>query len=329
MRGWRVSVASMVAAVLMVGAASVADAAADGPPVIESPVEGAAHDNGFNGPFVVDLTNAKFDTTYYYFVDQVPSGGGAPVLVGTEQTQLYDNAHTFTKPQLTVTALPPGTGYTFHITDKAGHAASLPFTVLSGSPPTCSILLPSTVRMKARSFLVTARLSPTCTTLHTTYAVWKATHPVGGFAQTFTFDAVSTVYWRIYDDEYTGVYTVRPTYARNDAFEQVPQNTTRLTMKMDSRINLTASRSGSYVTLRTLSTRYSPSANRFKVWSGRRVVLSYRTCSTCAWHQLKVRTTNRYGRTSYRFKAARVRQYRATAVGTSTTWAPRPDRLTR
>lgn len=323
MRRSRWVVALVVAAALLVLPNAGAGAEGTGNPVIESPVAGAAHYNGFNGPFVVDFTDAPFDTYDYSVTKGVDLIWSAP--------EAYPWAGGYPKPQLTVSALPPGTGYAFHIVGETDDTknATLAFDVLSGPPPTCSILLPGKVRMKARSFLVNATLSAKCATLHTDYAVWEARHPVGGFAQTFTFDATNTDYWRIYDDEYTGIYTVSPKYAQTSSNEDIPQNTTRLIMRMDSRINLTATRSGSYVTLRTTSTRYSPSANRFRAWGGRRVVLTYRTCGTCAWKALKVRTTNRYGRTSYRFRASKVRQYRATAFGTSTTWAPRADYLSR
>lgn len=319
MRAVRSWVAVVVAAALLVVPVSVAEAVGTGNPVIE-PLSGA-HYNGFNGPFVVDLENAPI-ATYDYYVEKAPSGD----LVGSKKQYVFNGA--FAKPQLRVSALAPG-AYTFYVTDNAGHEANLPFTVSTGTPPTCAIVLPATVRMKARSFLVNARLNSTCIALHTTYAAWEARHPVGGFAEAFIFSGTTTDTWRIYDDERTGVYTVRPNSAKNSSNETLPQNTARLVMKLDSRISLTGSRSGSYVTLRTKSIRYSPSANRFKTWSKRTVVLAYRTCSTCGWKRLKVRTTNRYGVTSYRFKAVKARQYRATAAGTSTTWAPRPDYLTR
>lgn len=317
MRGLRLLVAAAVA--LLAVPVAGAEAVEEGNPVIQ-PLTGV-HYTGFNGPFVVDLENAP-SATYDYYVETEPGGG----LVGFKKEYEFNGA--FTKPELRVSALGPG-DYTFTITDNADHAASLPFTVSTGTPPTCSIVLPSRVRMKARSFLVNARLSSTCIALGTTYAAWEARHPVGGFAQTFIFSGTTTDTWRIYDDERTGVYTVRPNSAKNGSNETLPQNTARLTMKRDARISLTSSRSGSYVTLRTRSTRYTPSVNRFTVWSNRRVVLAYRTCDDCAWKRLKVRTSNRYGVTSYRFRAVKARQYRATAAGMSTTWAPRPDYLRR
>ncbi|MCX6397893.1 MAG: hypothetical protein NTV23_15505 [Propionibacteriales bacterium] len=323
MRGSRALVALLLAAALVAAPMAVAEAVGTGNPVI-APLS-RTHYSGFNGPFVVEFEDAPIDA-YDYYVEKVPSGGGVPVLVGTKKQ--YDFNGSFTRPELRVSALSPGS-YVFSVTDNNGHEASLPFTVSTGTPPTCAIVLPRTVRMQARSFLVTARLSRTCTALGTTYAAWEARHPVGGFAQTFIFSGTSTDTWRIYDDEYTGTYTVRPNSAKNSSNETVPQNTTRLVMKLDSRLSLTSSRSGRYVTLRTRSTHYSPSANRFKAWSNRTVVLSYRTCGTCSWQRLRVRTTNRDGTTSYRFRAANVRQYRAVAAGTTTTWAPRPDYVRR
>ena len=323
MRRLRSAVALVLAAALVALPVAVAEAVGTGDPVIQSPASGAAHYSGFTGPFVVDFEDAPIGV-YSYYVEK----GGAKV----GATRTYDNPGFGADPQLRVSALPAGTGYTFHVTfdDENGtHQDTLGFTVLPGAAPRCSIVLPAKVRMKARSHVLTATLSPQCQTLRTTYAAWEARHPVGGFAQTFIFSGSRTDRWRIYDDELTGTYTVRPNSAKNTANETVPQNTAQVTVKMDSRIRLTAKRSGTYVTLRTTSKRYSPSANRFVVWGKRPVVLSYRTCSTCAWKKLKVRTSDRYGVTSYRVKASKTRTYRATAPGTSKTWAPGPDRARR
>jgi hypothetical protein len=243
-------------------------------------------------------------------------------LIGVKHHYLFTS---YEIPQFTVDHLPAGTGYTFHVTDNAGHTAlPLPFVVLRGPPPTCSIQLPAAVRMKGRSSLVHASLSAECNTLHTNYAVWQANKPGGGFAQTFTFDNVRTDTWRIFDVERTGTYLVHPVTARSTENEDVPQNSTRITMRMDSRLSLRTSRFGGVVSLATTSRRYSPSANRYLAWSGRKVVLSYRRCTTCAWHRIGVRTTDRYGQTSIRVQAGSTRQYRATAVGTSATWGPVP-----
>jgi hypothetical protein len=300
-----------------------ADAVGADNPVVISPTATQKLYGGFTGPFVVDLS-ASPKAIYSYYVDRV--GGGST------SVRHYDfTGGVFDHPQLSVAALSPGTGYTFHIVseDDPAIAAAFTFSISSDPPPRCSIVLPSQVRMAARSFLIRATLSASCKSLHTIYASWQVRDPKNFFAQTFTFDNVRTDTWRLYDDERTGAYPVRPGNARNSSNAAVLQNTTKVTMRMDSRLGLTAKRSGKFVTLRTTSSRYSPVANKFVVWGKRKVVLSYRACATCAWHRLRVRTGSTKGVTSYRFKAAGVRQYRATAAGTPAVWAPKPRSLRR
>jgi hypothetical protein len=323
---------ALVVAVLTAACLSTpsAEAVGTGDPTIESPTASTKLYAGFTGPFVVNLSTAPIGT-YTYFVDKIPTGGGSPVQVGS--THQYEFNGSFEKPELMVPALSPGTGYAFHITytdaDMVVHQATQAFTISSDPAPRCSIVLPSQIRMAARSYLIRATLSAQCKTLHTTYASWQARDPKNFFAETFTFAGVRSDSWRIYDDERTGLYKVRPNSAMNSSNKSVLQNSTQLTMKMDSWVSLTSSRSGAFVTLKTTSTRYSPVANRFKAWAQRKVVLAYRTCSTCAWHRLKVQTTNSHGATSYRFRATAIRQYRATAAGTTTVWAPHPDYVRR
>jgi hypothetical protein len=307
-----------------------ADAVGTGNPVIESPTASQKLYAGFSGPFTVDLSDAPIGA-YSYYVDKDADGSGTPVLVGGKHTYAYNGS--FDEPELSVSALQPGTGYAFHITytdpDMVVHDASYSFSVSSDPPPRCLILLPAQVRMAGRSYLIRASLSPQCKTLHTVYASWQARDPKNYFAETFTFDGVRTDTWRLYDDERTGLYKVRPSQARSSANTAVLQNQTQLTMRMDSRIGLTATRSGRFVTLRTALIRYSPVANKFVVWAKRKVVLSYRNCTTGAWRRLTVRTSSSKGTTSYKVAASVVRQYRATAAGTSTLWAPKPRYVRR
>lgn len=313
-------VVAVVAAAVLVAVPGGAGAVGTGDPVIESPLPTAKHYNGFNGPFVVNLDNAPLGT-YDYWVER------AGTVIGAKKQYVFNGS--FAKPQLTVGALPPATGYTFHITttdaELVVHQDSLAFAVSAGAPPTCSIVLPSQIRMKARSKLVKATLSAQCRSLQTIYASWLARDRKGFFAERFTFDHTARDYWRIYDDERTGVYTVRPANAKDVDNDDVPQNTVRTTMKMDAKVSLTASRSGKSVTLRTKLTRYSPVANTYKPWVHRKVVLSYRTCASCPWKRLKTRRTDGSGKNVYTVRAVGARKYRATVSGTSTTWSPHPN----
>lgn len=326
MRSARSGVVVALTLALLVLPVAVAQGVGEGNPVIQSPTASTKLYAGFTGPFIVDLDDAPI-ATYSYWVTKVPSGGGTPVLVGPVRQEPFNGS--FPRPELRVSALGPGTGYTFHISDGDGHEASLGFAVSSDPPPRCAIVLPRAVRMKGRSAVVPARLSSTCKTLKTTYASWEARHPRVGFANTFSFFSAKPQTWRIYDDEYPGVYTVRPNSAKNSANEPVLQNTTRVTMRMDARLRFTAARSGKSVTLRTASSRYAPNLNRYVTWGKRKVVFSYRTCTACAWKRLAVRTGSRTGVAGVTVRAPGARQYRATAAGTTTVWAPLPRYVRR
>lgn len=320
--------ATLTAVALLVLPPVRAGAVGDGNPVITAPGPTSKLYAGFTGPFVTSFELAPQDVEYEYWAEKIPSGGGVPVVVGVKQ-QVTPGA--IAEWHLTVPALAAGS-YTFHVTDDGDpveHSTSLAFTVLPGPPPTCSVLLPAQVRMKARSALVTARLSPMCTTLRTEYASWQVKDPKGFFAANLVFaDSARSARWRIYDDEWTGSFVARPENAHDLDDTKVPQNTARLAMKMDGRTRFTSSRSGRTVTLRVTTSRYSPSKNRYVVWTRRKVVVAARSCSTCPWKRVGVRTTDRRGTAMLKVRSAKVRQYRVTAAGTTTVWAPLP-RYTR
>lgn len=319
--------ATLLAVALLVLPRVSADAVGDGNPVVTSPTTTGKYYAGFTGPFVVDFEPAPIGS-YDYWVAQ-DQGGPDPVVIGPVQQYAYNGS--FSTPQLRVGTLPAGS-FTFHVTDHGDpveHATSLAFTVLPGPPPTCSVLLPARVRMKARSALVTARLSPTCTTLRTRYASWQANDPKGFFATGLVFaDGARSARWRIYDDEWTGTFAVRPKVAKDVENATLPQNTTRLAMKMDGRTRVTSRRSGRTVTVKVAARRYSPSKNRYVAWGRRTVVLAARSCESCRWHRVGVRRTARNGTATWTVRAGRVRQYRVTAAGTASVWAPLP-RYTR
>lgn len=313
-------VAALVTLVL-VGLPGGAGAVGTGNPVIVSPASTAKHYDGYTGPFVVDFSNAPA-ATYHYEVTRAPSetvASGDHPWSGTGSS-----SYSFPTPPL-----PPGNGYTFSITDGAGHSDSLAFAVRSGAQPTCTLLAPRAIRVNAAEKPVVGRLGDDCATAHVGYASWDVFDQGGGYVSTLLFDGVAQNAWTYFDNGPLGTYTSVPNTATNPADDDIGQNTPRTVIRLASRVALTGSRVGSYVTLRALLTRYRPVPNAFRAWHGRTVVLSYRTCSTCAWHRLAARTTNREGRVSLRFQARTTRTYRARAFGTTTTWAPYPDRARR
>lgn len=301
-----------------------AGAVGTGNPVITSPTLSDPLYEGFDGPFVVDFAEAVH-AEYTYSVTQ-DTGGGPVTVFGPES---YTWAGSGAPPHLTTAPLPAGTGYQFRISDGAGHEATLDFTVRSGPAPTCDVLVRSQVRVNAPVERIPAPLAAGCAALDTVYATWNIEHATDGFAEVLVYEQSSTDTWTLYDDEPTGTYLVLPKGARAGDLDDVPQNSTRSVVRRDARVVLSGSRSGRYVTLKARLTRYVPQADGFRGWRKRAVTVSYRTCPTCAWHRLGTRTTDRNGRTTYRFRAAKVREYQVRAAGTSRIWAPRPDRLRR
>lgn len=316
------TVAACLLAVLVASLALTAPAGAvgTGDPVITSPTSTSALYDGYTGPFVVDFADAPTGTYDYQVLDVSGPGDPTPVT----PVQHYDDNGTGVEPQLRVPALSPGS-YRFVISDAATHShqASLDFTVRSGSAPRCSLLVPSRVRVNARVEKVVGHLSSTCTALHTATADWKVTRG-GRTYDYFSFQAGrnTTDTWSLYSSDPVGGYTVVPLSARSTSFADVPQNTPTVVARRDSRLALTGWRSGSDVTLVTSLSVYAASANAFRPWAGRYVSLSYRSCSSCAWHLLRTLTTDSHGQARYRVRASGVREYRVAASGTSLAWEP-------
>lgn len=317
----------VVATTLLLAVAGLAPAQAvgTGNPAVVQVGETAQHYDGFTGPFVVSFEDAPKGSYSWSVTTEPPDGTPRRIRGPFTYTWTGSGAN----PHFEVAGLEPGKYYRFHVGDNAGHAAVRAFVVSTGKPPSCSIVLPNHVRMGATSKKLTATLAANCAAADTEYASWQADHSKAGFAQTFVFDRTTSRTWRLYDDEPTGLYVISPNRATTTDDVHLPQNTRRMIVRLDARLALSASRSGAYVTVRSSLTRYSPEANRFRAWAGRRVTLSYRTCATCAWHALTKQSTNASGRTSYRFRAATARTYRATVGGTSTTWAAVPKQTRR
>lgn len=311
----------VVLVLVALGSWAGADAVGTGNPVITSPSSTAKHYGGYTGPFVVDFSNAPVAT---YHLEVTRTSVGTVAAGDYPWTGSGPGSHSFTTPPL-----PPGDDYTFTISDGAGHTDSLAFAVRAGAQPHCSLRVPRAIRVNAAEKPVIGRLATDCASAHVGYASWDVFDQGGGYASTLLFEGVTQNSWTYFDNGPLGTYTSRPNTATNAADDDILQNTPRTVVRLASRVVLTGSRAGSYLTLRALLTRYAPYPNAFRAWRGRSVVLSYRTCGSCAWHRLAERTTNRQGRFSVRFRARNTRTYRATALGTSTTWAPYPDRLRR
>ena len=152
-------------------------------------------------------------------------------------------------------------------------------------------------------------------------AWWDIRHSYYGPSNSLDFDAGQTsATWDFYDWEHLGTYYVEPSMAYDDDYNDLSQNTQTTSVRLGSRLSLSSSRSGNYVTLRSTATRYAITPEAFRPWGGKSVALSYRTCSTCSWHHLASRTTNKYGKISYRFYAPKTSYYQARTAHASTVW---------
>ena len=308
---------SLLALLLACGvlAAPAGGADPDGPTITSPRATDALYD-GYTGPFVVQFGGTP-DTTYVYSVIADPAGA-ATVVRGP--IDYFWNGSSGDH-QIKVAALPPGS-YRFAISDKETHTHSdqVDFTVRSGSAPKCSLVVPSRVRVGAPLVRVTGKLSSTCGTLGVRTADWKVNRG-GRTFDYYHFDGNSSDTWSLYDSDPIGAYSIVPLSAHTQ-YDPVPQNSPTVVARRDSRLTLSGTRSGSFVTLRTSLKVYSPSTNLFRPWTGKYVAVSYRSCSTCSWHHLRTLTTDGRGWAASRFWASKVREYRVAVSGNTGVWEP-------
>ncbi len=185
----------------------------------------------------------------------------------------------------------------------------------------CSIALPARLAVDAPYERFTARLAPDCAASGEDWAAWDVAHTYYGPSSIFFFDTgESSAVWEFYDWEHLGSHVVRPSSAYDADSNELTQNTVATSVRLWSRLYLTSARSGNKVTLRTTATRYTPSAEGFRAWSGTQVPLYSRTCSTCAWKYFRMLRTNSNGQAWTTFTQAGARDYQARTADINTTW---------
>ncbi|ROR90554.1 hypothetical protein [Nocardioides aurantiacus] len=186
---------------------------------------------------------------------------------------------------------------------------------------TCSVQLPSKLTVDAPFKRFVGRLAPDCYESGTDYAAWDVEHDYYGPDDIFIFDSGETSSdWAFYDWGNLGSYTIRPSGAWDYDYNDVSQNTVTTSVRLGSRLSMTSSRSGRYVTLRATATRYKPSASGFRAWGGRPVSVYTRTSSTAPWKYLRTRTTDKYGKIATRIDQRYVRDYQARLGNTAAVW---------
>lgn len=185
----------------------------------------------------------------------------------------------------------------------------------------CGITVPSKVSITSEYRSITAKFSQGCL-LYGESATWDVMHPTQGYEDFFWFQGSSTDTIDWYSWSPLGTYTVRPDYAYDYNYNDMTQNTTKMTVKLGARQTISTSRAGSYVTVKGTATRFSSNSypSGFRAWSGTKVTLRQKTCSSCSWKWVKSGTTDRYGRVTLKAYASTARYWQLATADTSTTW---------
>lgn len=189
---------------------------------------------------------------------------------------------------------------------------------------TCSIVAPATVTIEAPYTKISARIDDDCVRNDFYTADWEMVHQYWGPATDvfgdglyFSFFYATVDSLRFFDTARLGTYDLDPLNAQG--LYNLDQNRPTMVVRLGSRLSLTSSRSGSYVTLNAAARRYSPTYQRFTYWQSKPIALQYRT-STGAWKTFKTVTSSAKGVSTHRFKVSSKRSYRAVTADQTNSW---------
>ncbi len=186
----------------------------------------------------------------------------------------------------------------------------------------CNVTVPKKVAVTSPYKAITAKYSSGCKN-YADYAYWDVMHRTHGFENILIYDSTdgrSSEVMDWYDWSPKGTYTVRAEDAWDHNYNFMTQNSPKMTVKLGSKVTSSSSRSGKYVTMKGTVTRYRPSASGYRTWSGAKVSLQRKSCSSCSWKTIKTGTTNRYGKVSLKTYAKNTRYWRLNVKETSVAW---------
>jgi hypothetical protein len=194
----------------------------------------------------------------------------------------------------------------------------------------CSVVVPTTVSITRPYTLMSAKLGSDCAASGMQYAWWQVRHSYYGPSDWLGFDSShSAITTGFYDWERVGTYYVEPDWAVNTNSDDLMQNSRSYVVKWGSRIAVSTTRAGSYVTVNVAASYYSPVAQAFTPWGKDKVVIQYRTPGSSTWRYMTTKYTASNGKTSYRVYAPKSRYYRAGSYATSAVWGQSSAAVTR
>lgn len=184
---------------------------------------------------------------------------------------------------------------------------------------TCSISVPSKVAIESPYKKITASLGSGCASNGVVDASWDLVHRYYGIEDFFIFGPNTSDSIGFYDFQRMGTYDVEGDYAYTYEYDDVAQRDSTMVIRFGSRLSMTSSRSGSYVTLKAAARRYSPTYERFAYWKNKSVKVQYRTAGG-SWTTVKTVKTNSKGAISVKLKASSKRTYRAVTADQTNSW---------
>ncbi|GAB3876810.1 hypothetical protein [Terrabacter terrigena] len=183
---------------------------------------------------------------------------------------------------------------------------------------TCSINTPTRWTISSPFKTMTLSLASNCAT--GTHAAWEAVAGSGP-VDLVVFDGTRTEPFDMFDDDPLGRWTWRPLACKDAALVEVcTQNTRTMDVRLGGWSGLTATRSGSKVTLTTSAARYAYSVHKFVPWTGVRGTVQYKAPTATTWTSFKYVYPASNGRYSFTYSMASVRDYRVVFSDTSVVW---------
>ena len=134
------------------------------------------------------------------------------------------------------------------------------------------------------------------------------------------FEGTSTDTWDYYTFDPMGRMTWRPGGAYDSYSNTLSQNSPVSEVRLGSWAGLTATRSGSAVTLNVRAVRYWVSGDKNIPFTSAAGTIQYRGLGTTTWKSLKYVSTNSSGAYAYKYTSSAARDYRVVLNGTSSIW---------
>lgn len=200
----------------------------------------------------------------------------------------------------------------------------------SAAPPgTCNVRIGPNLAVDAPFEEFQAVLAADCAASGTDYASWDVLHARTGFSNILIFDGTARTTMDFYSWEDLGSYKVRPSAAWDYDYEDVSQNTVQLLIKAQSGLNVTATRSGSIVTLKAGARYYNVGSDEYRPWKKVSVAFQSRTSASAPWTTIRTVTANDSGTVSYGVSAPKRTEFRAVLHPTTKIWGRTSATLAR